>query len=121
MSTEFPTAQDLLTADAYSAARLFKSDFLHRTISIWLLDFGMCQKFAMDDTGLKKLVDGFYWNDPYYPRPGSTNSRDKELWTIFSRHYLEVSAEFVKHTMPKAFIAAVEERGNMRSGNNLFG
>lgn len=118
---ELPTAEDISTVDKDSAATLFRSDFQHRTISVWLLDFNMCQTFNKDPAGLKKLVDAFYWNDPYYPRPTSKNSKDRELWKIFANHYLEVSAELVSHDMPKRFISAVQEQGKRRSGNSLFG
>jgi hypothetical protein len=116
-----PTPQDLSTVDKDSAATLCKSDFHHRTIGVWLLDFNQCQTFNKDENGLKQLVDAFYWNDPYCPRPTSTNSKDKLLWKAFSVRYLEVSAEFVDHEMPRAFITSVEEEGKKRSGNSLFG
>lgn len=118
---EPPELQDLAGLDKDAAADMHFTDFHHRTISIWLLDFNMCKPFTKDPNGLKKLVDGFYWNDPYYPRPTSTVPKDKELWKLFAKHYLEISAEFVRHDMPKAFIDAVEERGKKRTGNSLFG
>lgn len=118
---EPPTLQDLAGLDKDTAADMHFSDFHNRTVSIWLLDFNMCKPFTKDSNGLKKLVDGFYWNDPYYPRPASTVAKDKELWGLFAKHYLYVSAEFVSHDMPRAFINAVEERGKNRSGNSLFG
>ncbi|KAJ4380435.1 hypothetical protein N0V86_003790 [Didymella sp. IMI 355093] len=116
-----PTSQDLSTVDKDSAATLFKSDFHHRTIGVWLLDFNQCQTFNKDNNGLKQLVDAFYWKDPYYPRPTSTNSKDQLLWKAFSVRYLEVSAEFVDHEMPRAFITSVEEESKKRSANSLFG
>ncbi|KAJ4324700.1 hypothetical protein N0V94_001097 [Neodidymelliopsis sp. IMI 364377] len=108
--TQLPTDQDMSTVDKDSAASLFVSDFQHRTISVWLLDFNMCQTFTRDNAGLKKLVDAFYWNDPYYPRPSSSNSKDKELWKVFATYYMQVSAELGEHDMPQAFIRAVEEQ-----------
>ncbi|KAH6614821.1 zinc finger protein-domain-containing protein [Boeremia exigua] len=119
--TQLPTDNDLVGLDKDSAASLFMTDFHHRTVSVWLLDFNLCGTFSKDASGLKKLVDGFYWNDPYYPRPSAAGSGDQELWKVFAKHYVEVSAEFVQHTMPQAFIDAVEERGKKRSVNNLFG
>lgn len=117
---EMPTSEDLAHVDKDAAATLFRSDFQHRTISVWLLDFNQCQSFNKDKNGLKQLVDAFYWNDPYYPRPTSTNSKDKDLWKAFAKHYLAVSAEFNGSSMPQAFIKEVEERGKKRSGNAFF-
>ncbi|KAG9513371.1 4HBT like protein, partial [Aureobasidium melanogenum] len=48
------------------------------TVSIWLLDFNQCRRFSHDQAGLKQLVDAFWWNDPYYPRPSSSNPQDRE-------------------------------------------
>lgn len=118
--SERPTAQDLAGLNKDSAAAMFKSDFHHRTVSIWVLDFNLCQTFTEDAAGLKKLVDGFFSNDPYYPRPTSAVPRDKQLWKVFSTHYVKVSGELVSHGMPTAFIEAVEERSKQHSGNTFF-
>ncbi len=116
-----PTPKELRTMNKDEAATTFISDFHHRTVSVWLLDFNLCQPFNKTADGLKQLVDGFYWNDPYYPRPTSDASNDKHLWSVFAKQYLQVSAKFVEHGMPEAFIKAVEERGKKRSGNSMFG
>ncbi|KEQ91710.1 hypothetical protein AUEXF2481DRAFT_32880 [Aureobasidium subglaciale EXF-2481] len=79
--------------------------------SIWLLDFNQCRKFNEDKAGLKLLVDGFWMNDPYYPRPSSTDKRDKVLWTLFSSKYLDASALLMDGKMPRQFIEGVEEEG----------
>src|SRR5690242_9292361 len=100
---EPPTMQDLAGLNKDTAADMHFSDFHHRTVSIWLLDFNMCKSFTEDSNGLKMLVDGFYWNDPYYPRPTSTVAKDKELWEMFAKHYLDVSAELISHDIPRAF------------------
>ncbi|CAD0090532.1 unnamed protein product [Aureobasidium mustum] len=92
------------------------------TVSIWLLDFNQCQKFSHDQAGLKQLVDGFWWNDPYYPRPGSSNSQDKVWWTTFLSKYLDASALLTDSKMPREFIQAVEAEGERRRVRpSLFG
>lgn len=55
-------------------------DLEHRSVGIWLLDFDQCQEFSQDDQGLQQLVRGFFWNDPYYPRPHAKDTRDHTLW-----------------------------------------
>ncbi|KAI5236460.1 hypothetical protein E4T42_09454 [Aureobasidium subglaciale] len=84
------------------------------SVSIWLLDFNQCRKFNEDKAGLKLLVDGFWMNDPYYPRPSSTDKRDKVLWTLFSSKYLDASALLTDGKMPRQFIEGVEEEGYRR-------
>ncbi|KAL5119173.1 hypothetical protein ACEQ8H_002881 [Pleosporales sp. CAS-2024a] len=117
-----PTLQELLASDSEAAGKLYFSDFDHRTLSVWLLDFNECRQFKQDESGLAQLIKAFWFNDPYYPRPMATNARDKELWNAFSSHYLEVSAGLVgNHSGPKSFIDGIEEEDKKRSGNSLFG
>jgi hypothetical protein len=113
-----PTVEELEACDKDSAGKLYRWDLMHRSVSIWLLDFNQCKQFEHNSQGLKQLVDGFWWNDPYYPRPGSKN--DEKLWTVFKKAYLETSGELSEVSMAKDFIEAVEERGTRRSGG-LFG
>jgi hypothetical protein len=118
--TAHPTSQELEACDKNSAGKLYRWDFDHRSISIWLLDFNQCKTFEHDSQGLKQLVDGFWWNDPYYPRPGSKNENDKTLWEIFKKAYLEASDELSGGTIAKDFIDAVEKSDAKRSGGGLF-
>lgn len=111
-----PSPDVIQAAGKDTAAGYYVTDFKCRTISVWLLDFNQCQKFEKSMAGLKQLVNGFWWNDPYYPRPN-----DKKLWAVFSEHYLRTSLEFNKTTMPKAFIDQVCETGKKRPGGGLFG
>jgi hypothetical protein len=113
-----PTVKELEACDMDSAGKLYRWDYDHRSISVWLLDFNQCKEFEHNSQGLKQLVDGFWWNDPYYPRPGSKN--DEKLWSVFKNAYLETSGELGEVSMAKDFIEAVEERGTRRSGG-LFG
>ncbi|QDS67588.1 hypothetical protein FKW77_003676 [Venturia effusa] len=90
-------------------------------VGMWLLDFNQCQRFGDEsDNGLKKLVDGFFWNDPYYPRPESSgNKNDMALWRTFRETYLEASKSLLANTLldgfPDEFIAAVEQEGRNRT------
>ncbi|KAH0374083.1 hypothetical protein KCU65_g28, partial [Aureobasidium melanogenum] len=78
-------------------------------VSVWLLDFNQCRRFNHDQAGLKQLVDGFWWNDPYYPRPGASHPQDKVWWNTFLSKYLDASALLTDSKMPRQFIQAVEE------------
>ncbi|KAF2242043.1 hypothetical protein BU26DRAFT_584940 [Trematosphaeria pertusa] len=109
-----PSATEIQNAGKDTSAAYYVSDFKHRTVSMWLLDFNLCAKFSKDPSGLKKIVDGFWWNDPYYPRPSD------KLWDVFVEHYLGISYEFNKTTMPKAFIDEVVEVGKKRAAGGLF-
>jgi hypothetical protein len=116
-----PAVEDILAANKDTAAAMYLTDFNHRTISIWLLDFNQCKKFEHSPAGVKKLVEGFWFNDPYYPRPNATNKADQELWNAFKSHYLEVSAELTETPGPKLFVEAVKAKGKERSGGSMFG
>ncbi|KAL8648088.1 MAG: hypothetical protein Q9210_005187 [Variospora velana] len=96
-------------------------DFHHRSVGFWLLDFDQCQQFNEDMAGLELLKKGFWMNDPYYPRPTSTNEKDMTLWTVFKDEYLAASAIITASGMPKAFITAVEMEGKSRRlGGSIF-
>lgn len=98
------------------------SDKVGQTVSIWLLDFNQCRRFSHDQAGLKQLVDGFWWNDPYYPRPSASNAQDMVWWTVFLSKYLDASALLTDSKMPRQFIEAVEEEGHRRRARpSLFG
>lgn len=84
-------------------------DFTRRAIGLWLLDFNQCKKFTQSQEGLKQMVNGFRWNDPYYPRPGSENTQDQSLWAHFEKVYLEASASLQgPQWMAEAFIKEVK-------------
>ncbi|KAH0337868.1 hypothetical protein KCU81_g7933, partial [Aureobasidium melanogenum] len=83
-------------------------------VSIWLLDFNQCQRFNHDQAGLKQIVDGFWWNDPYYPRPSSSHPQDRVWWDTFLSRYLDASALLTNSEMPREFIQVVEEEGERR-------
>jgi hypothetical protein len=101
---------------------------------MWLLGFSQCQKIAMDDDGVKKAVEAYFLNDPYYPRPPQRlykpqrgglpdeNNPTKllsiyecdENWSAFRDRYLATSAELLKVSpgcqhLPRVFIGRVME------------
>lgn len=99
-------------------------------VGMWLLDFNQCHTFEDEtDGGMKMLVDGFFWNDPYYPRPDlKSNKEDVALWNTFKEAYLQASksilAEISQEGYPDEFIAAVEKVGQNRGRSaftSLFG
>lgn len=108
------TISQLQSATKDTASGLWKTDFGGQGVSMWLLDFNQCATFTKDEAGLKKLVDGFWWNDPYYPRPGNAP------WEVFCERYLGVSREFEGSGWPEAFIEGVCEVGSKREGGRLF-
>ena len=83
----------------------------HQSVGIWLLDFNQCKGFVEDNAGLKQLVSGFYWNDPYYPLPVNMTAEDKKLWETFKQAYLEVGNKLTKNKGQRLFIEAVEAKG----------
>ncbi|KAL2878469.1 hypothetical protein SGCOL_006179 [Colletotrichum sp. CLE4] len=59
--------------------------------AMWILDFDCCRMMTLDSNGIKQACRSFWRNDPYYPRPGSSNAKDQELWAIFRAHFLKAS------------------------------
>ncbi|KAF2732746.1 hypothetical protein EJ04DRAFT_565732 [Polyplosphaeria fusca] len=53
------TPADLENLDIDTMGTYFTSDYKHRSIAMWLLDFNQCLEFSKDQQGVKKLVDGF--------------------------------------------------------------
>jgi hypothetical protein len=93
----------------------------HDDPSCWIpLTVNRCARFEDDEAGLKKIVDAFFWNDPYYPRPNSKNDEDEKLWVVFSKRYLEVSSMFTNSKTPQLFISKIEEQGKKGSVGGLF-
>ncbi|KAF1995707.1 hypothetical protein P154DRAFT_499815 [Amniculicola lignicola CBS 123094] len=91
-----------------------------QSIAIHLLDFNLCTTFPQTAAGLKQLVDAFWWNDPYYPRPNSVDGKDRKLWDVFVGRYLEVSSGFsTRGVDAEAFIEGVVMEGRKRKG--IFG
>jgi hypothetical protein len=119
-----PSVSDIQNASKEEAAALGQAyDFEHRSVGMWLLDFDQCQSFSWDKQGVQQLMKGFYFNDPYYPRPSSKSEKDQMLWVRFKERYLEVSQIITPDSeMPEQFINAVEAEGKRRSqAGSMFG
>ncbi|TFB04256.1 hypothetical protein CCMA1212_003344 [Trichoderma ghanense] len=59
---------------------------------VWILDFDLCRDMSLDEEGVDQANKAFWGNDPYFPRPGSSNLADERLWTIFQDRYIESGA-----------------------------
>lgn len=65
--------------------------------AIWILDFDCCNDMTLDDSGIEKACRCFWHNDPYYPRPGSSDASDQKLWEDFRDRFLTTSEKILKH------------------------
>ena len=66
---------------------------------LWMLDYDCSRPIAADETGLTAIARAFWRNDPYYPRPSTSEGDlrgDQRLWAIFSAEYRRVGREIVK-------------------------
>ncbi|KAK2032698.1 hypothetical protein LX32DRAFT_167694 [Colletotrichum zoysiae] len=96
-------------------------EFNHRVMEMWLIDFNQCTPIEDDKAGIDKLVKAFIFNDPYYPRPNQSGDRDRELWGVFRKAYLNVSHKLTESSSPEIFIARVEmESKQKKSIDSLF-
>jgi hypothetical protein len=68
----------------------FQSDYLGAHF-LWILDFDCCRPIQVDEAGVEQACVTFYKNDPFYPRPGTGEAADEELWMVFKRRFLESS------------------------------
>jgi hypothetical protein len=108
-------------------------NFKQRSTRLWVLDFNLCSRWDMtqvlasggEDRLVGHLVQAFFENDPYYPRPikSGANGADKdqvrnELWEVFCSAYLNKSKAVLAGSttggeqkerlleLPKSFIAS---------------
>lgn len=86
----------------------------HRIVQLWLIDFNQCRTIPMTHDGVATAVQAFFTNDPYYPRPSKTNTKDQELWLYFRQQYLEFSNIVAKEpsysALAQEFINLIETR-----------
>jgi len=103
-----------------------QANFKKRAIHLWMLDFNRCKNITRDEQGLKLAVQAFYRNDPYFPRPLSSTSIDRELWDTFVEEYVAMANEVLAEedddlvkALPKMFveqcIAEQQRRMNVRA------
>ncbi|KAH9871632.1 hypothetical protein J1614_005887 [Plenodomus biglobosus] len=71
-------------------------NFKKRTTHIWMLDFNRCAEFQPSQSGLQQLVQAFFRNDPYFPKPLATLVKDQQLWSCFRKSYEQASENCFK-------------------------
>ena len=86
------------------------------THAMWMLDFDCCRHMSFDEDGVDQAVNAFYRNDPFYPRPGGDDGRDRSLWNAFRNRFLEVSEgllgrQSAKAHLPVVWVDTIEARG----------
>lgn len=83
---------------------------------LWTLDFDLCRRMTMDESGVRQATRAFWGNDPYLPRPGCEDARDQELWKVFRQKFLQKSAEVTAVSpnggLPRLWVEKVEEEGD---------
>ena len=99
----------------YSTFALVDSKILGRH-AVWVLDFDCCKPMSRDESGVKRAVEAFYKNDPFFPRPGRDDVRDIKLWGVFKDRFLKASGVIIGRESPEAGLPAlwvdlVEQRG----------
>lgn len=78
----------------------WKSDSIgkHR---LWMVDFEHCEKFAEDVHGVEQVVEAFWGNGPFFPRPGSDWRADRVLWEVFADEYKWASRLLIGFLKPQ--------------------
>lgn len=90
--------------------------------SMWVLDFDLCRRMAMDSKGVEQAAAAFWGNDPYYPRPGLEGDI---LWSVFREYYIQISGTCIgivnepheaerRRALSRQFIDLVEQEGKTR-------
>lgn len=71
-----------------------------RTTRVWVLDFNLCSMWE-ERKGLERpddliahLVEAFFQNDPYYPRP-QDHEPEQALWLTFSESYRDTAVRLL--------------------------
>lgn len=93
--------------------------------SLWVLDFDLCRRMAMDSKGVEQAAAAFWGNDRYYPRPGTET--DILLWNVFREHYLQISETCIgivdepyeaerRRALSRQFIDLVQQKGKTSKG-----
>lgn len=88
---------------------------------MWILDFDCCRSLSMDDAGIEQACAAFLNNDPFYPKPGSDERADQELWSILKQGFLEASQVILRRrnlgdsSLAEKLIQRVEEVDSLRS------
>ncbi|KAL1797141.1 hypothetical protein ACET3X_003747 [Alternaria dauci] len=110
----------------HTQSMVFQSDYMG-THCMWILDFDCCRPMSMDVEGVEQACAAFFRNDPFYPRPGTGETADEELWAVFKRRFLESSYRFLstekQHlwNLVDRLMGRIEEEARSRSGNRESG
>ncbi|PTB53102.1 hypothetical protein M431DRAFT_556142 [Trichoderma harzianum CBS 226.95] len=93
--------------------------------ALWILDFDLCRDLIFDEKGIEQACKAFWRNDPFYPRPGSSNTESQRLWAIFEERFMVSSAEALRSEpdqikqLPKRLIEMIKQaKGTMTIGSN---
>ncbi|KAJ5425261.1 hypothetical protein N7465_000331 [Penicillium sp. CMV-2018d] len=71
-----------------------------RTTRVWVLDFNLCsiweerKGLERPDDLIAHLVEAFFQNDPYYPRP-EDHEPEQALWLTFSESYRDTAVRLL--------------------------
>jgi hypothetical protein len=91
--------------------------------ALWVLDFDCCKPITADSDGLTAIARAFWRNDPYYPRPGTLNEKDQELWSIFKEECKRIGKEVLEadlHNLVDEAVSRIEEtRGKFLSSTRI--
>lgn len=73
-----------------------------RTTRMWVLDFDLCHIWR-EEIGLNEpdglishLVQAFFDNDPYYPRPCGEGDIERELWDSIATMYSQKAGQILQ-------------------------
>jgi hypothetical protein len=97
----------------------FQSEYLG-IHCMWILDFDCCRPLSMDEAGIEKACVAFFRNDPFYPRPGSGEAADEELWKVFKQRFLITSRGILGEVsedgriLAEKLVERIEEEGRLR-------
>ncbi|KAF2792313.1 hypothetical protein K505DRAFT_326230 [Melanomma pulvis-pyrius CBS 109.77] len=94
----------------------FQSEYLGPHC-MWILDFDCCRPISMDEAGIKKACVAFFKNDPFYPRPGTGEAADEELWKVFKQRFLVASRGILGEdwrVLAEKLVDRIEEEGQLR-------
>jgi hypothetical protein len=91
--------------EQHAPSSKFQSDYLGHHC-MWILDFDCCRPMEMNEAGVEQACAAFWKNDPFYPRPGTGEAADEELWVIFKNKFLDSSRRIIgRKSRDKLFLA----------------
>ncbi len=101
----------------------FQSDYLG-IHSMWILDFDCCRSLSLDEAGVEQACTAFFKNDPFYPRPGSGEVADEEVWAVFKQRFLRTSLAILQKEgvedvlLAEKLVQRIEKEGLTRWKDN---